>query len=89
MQPIAVASRLSIKYCTHNKSQMVILIYEFHFCNIRNSVRIKHSRLGFFQERLLLSILPHHIAVEVRKDISFNEGPKPRKLYAQRHEPVR
>ena len=44
----------------------------------------------FFQERLLLSVLPRHIAMEMKADIAG--APKDtmfHKIYIQKHEKVR
>ena len=44
----------------------------------------------YFQERLLLSVLPRHVAMEMKADIAGNPMDKQfHKIYIQRHENVR
>lgn len=41
-----------------------------------------------FQERLLLSVLPEHVAVQMRKDLGLIDT-QFKKIYMSRHENVR
>lgn len=66
-------------------TQQVILI---HLC-----IHIYTNPLTlntYFQERLLLSVLPRHVAMEMKADIAGNPMDKQfHKIYIQRHENVR
>lgn len=41
------------------------------------------------QERLLLSVLPEHVAVKMRQDLGSNDSEQFKKIYMCRHENVR
>lgn len=41
------------------------------------------------QERLLLSVLPEHVAVKVRQDLGSSDSEQFKKIYMSRHENVR
>lgn len=41
------------------------------------------------QERLLLSVLPEHVAVKMRQDLGSNDSEQFKKIYMSRHENVR
>lgn len=43
----------------------------------------------FFQERLLLSVLPEHVAVKMRQDLGSTDSEQFKKIYMSRHENVR
>ena len=45
--------------------------------------------ISFFQERLLLSVLPQHVALEMKQDIISPVSGQFHKIYIQRHESVR
>lgn len=42
-----------------------------------------------FQERLLLSVLPEHVATKMRQDLGSNDSEQFKKIYMSRHENVR
>lgn len=42
-----------------------------------------------FQERLLLSVLPEHVAVKMRQDLGSTDSEQFKKIYMSRHENVR
>lgn len=41
------------------------------------------------QERLLLSVLPEHVAVKMRQDLGSTDSEQFKKIYMSRHENVR
>lgn len=41
------------------------------------------------QERLLLSVLPEHVAVQMRQDLGADDSEQFKKIYMSRHENVR
>lgn len=43
----------------------------------------------FYQERLLLSVLPEHVAVKMRQDLGEALDSQFKKIYMSRHENVR
>lgn len=43
----------------------------------------------FTQERLLLSVLPKHVAVKMRQDLGSTSSEPFKKIYMSRHENVR
>lgn len=43
----------------------------------------------FVQERLLLSVLPEHVAVKMRQDLGSDDTEQFKKIYMSRHENVR
>jgi hypothetical protein len=45
--------------------------------------------LLWLQERLLLSVLPEHVAVEMRQDLVASKDSQFKKIYMSRHENVR
>ena len=45
--------------------------------------------LSFLQERLLLSVLPEHVAVKMRQDLGSDDSEQFKKIYMSRHENVR
>ena len=42
-----------------------------------------------WQEQLLLSVLPAHVAVKMRQDLGTNQDGQFKKIYMSRHENVR
>jgi hypothetical protein len=55
--------------------------------NLRNSEL--PAGLHFLQERLLLSVLPEHVAVRMRQDLGSSKDSQFKKIYMSRHENVR
>lgn len=45
--------------------------------------------MNIFQERLLLSVLPEHVAVKMRQDLGSDDSEQFKKIYMSRHENVR
>lgn len=45
--------------------------------------------ISAFQERLLLSVLPEHVAVKMRQDLGSAKDSQFKKIYMSRHENVR
>ncbi len=58
-------------------------IYELS--NLRQQI----NETFFLQERLLLSVLPQHVAVEMKQDLISPVSGQFHKIYIQRHENVR
>ena len=52
-------------------------------------VIVINHRLFPLQERLLLSVLPQHVAVEMKQDLIAPVSGQFHKIYIQRHENVR
>lgn len=48
----------------------------------------KNKSVWLLQERLLLSVLPEHVAVQMRKDLDQADS-QFKKIYMSRHENVR
>lgn len=57
----------------------------YHFYNIS----ITCNTIIIFQEKLLLSVLPQHVAMEMKNDITSPHQGMFHKIYIQRHECVR
>lgn len=56
----------------------------------RNRARRPHRPVAFSQERLLLSVLPRHVAMEMKADINAKqEDMMFHKIYIQKHDNVR
>lgn len=69
-----------MSWCVHlmkliNPLQL-LLVVSFHFVFVS-------------QERLLLSVLPEHVAVKVRQDLGSDDSEQFKKIYMSRHENVR
>lgn len=64
------------------------IIHLFHFCSTFRCL-VVNLVIALFQERLLLSVLPQHVAVEMKQDIMSPVEGQFHKIYIQRHENVR
>ena len=61
----------------------------FHEAKQSLEVKMLIEEQSAEQERLLLSVLPEHVAVKVRQDLGSNDSEQFKKIYMSRHENVR
>ena len=55
----------------------------YNICNFQSAIGSL-----FFQEKLLLSVLPQHVAMEMKRDITNPHTGPFHKIYIQRHDNV-